>query len=271
MYNRMSVVDVAVCNTLFIVLRRYSDSGAAFANAIIPNSLKEAQKQQLQSSNPQLSTASSRQHRDTPPSSDVTHTKMVVSGKSRLVKANNYVSQRGSSNTIEKTHADQTVPQSPSHSKRPTNEYVNVTPNRSMKRPTNLVNESYISQSGNGGPYYDLNSPHGKDALSRAKGTWNMLRAAKTTPRQVPVKAPASSMTSSASSDTLLSSSTLKTVSNSNTGEDVMSEFQTPPLPPTDGVNSKELSSEPPKLAPVSGKLIINEVCTFLINAIFFS
>ena len=85
-----------------------------------------------------------------------------------------------------------------------------------------------------------------KDAVSRAKGTWKMLKAAKT--KQIPIKAPQSSYASlvSGSSDTLRSSETLQDPSDPRTP----SPFNVDE-PPHD---------EPPKLAPVSGKLILDKV-----------
>ncbi|XP_076812834.1 uncharacterized protein LOC143459518 isoform X2 [Clavelina lepadiformis] len=84
-----------------------------------------------------------------------------------------------------------------------------------------------------------------KDAVSRAKGTWKMLKAAKT--KQIPIKAPQSSYASlvSGSSDTLRSSETLQDPSDPRTP----SPFNVDE-PPHD---------EPPKLAPVSGKLILDK------------
>lgn len=89
-----------------------------------------------------------------------------------------------------------------------------------------------------------------KDTVARAKGTWNMLRTVKT--KQAPVRAGASHAHSyasllSGSSETLQSSDTLQGRHNNS--------FATPEQP-----NMVEPSDEPPKLAPVSGMLLIDKV-----------
>nr|CAB3262206.1 uncharacterized protein LOC100178688 [Phallusia mammillata] len=215
--------------------RRYSDSGAAFA-VNSPANVLNGQKGNR--------SGSATCEGDTGKPKEATKKGFWKSnGANRLIKPL-YLSE-----PTRNTHVDTMQPKQLTD----THDYVNlsatsakVVQNRRRQRPSNDYQLPPTTQNS----YYDLTrATDVKETAARAKGTWNMLKTAKT--KHAPVKASGfhSSYASLGSSDTLQSSGTSQCPNNT-------SDTWTTPEVIGDAIEV----NEPPKLAPVSGKLLLDKV-----------